>query len=239
MIRYPSTLTASALLTLALLLTACGGAEAPANQADAGTETPAATGTPATTTQAANQDTGSQAPTAGGLAPRSSRGGAVQNAPGAGTPTSGAGLAFDLPEGWNAEPPSNNMRMAQATLPGPGGDGQFAAFFFGPGGGGGTEANLQRWAAQVDSGGTAPSREVMETNDLKVHWIETQGTLLASGMPGMGAASDQPGAALYGAVVEGPGGPWFFKVTGPQSTLEQHRDAFRKMLEGLRLQQSV
>lgn len=229
MIRYATTLTASALLTLALLLTACGSAEAP----DAGADT-----------QATNQNASTQAPDGGGLAPRSSRGGAVQSVPndgtpGTGTPSSGAGLAFELPEGWNAEPPSNNMRMAQASLPGPDGEGQFAAFFFGPGGGGGVDANLQRWAAQVDSGGTAPTREEMETNGLKVHWIETQGTLLASSIPGMGSATNQPDSALYGAVVEGPGGPWFFKVTGPQSTLAEHRDAFRKMLEGLRLQQSV
>jgi hypothetical protein len=244
MIRYASVL-AAALLTLPLLLTACGG-ESPANQSEAGADAPAtqpqaagtpAADTPAANTPAANQPAASQG--AGGLAPRSSRGGAVQSAPSGGTPTASAGLAFELPDGWNAEPPSNNMRMAQASLPGADGDGQFAAFFFGPGGGGGVEANLQRWAAQVDSGGTAPTREVMETNDLKVHWIETQGTLLASGIPGMGSTTDQPDSALYGAVVEGPGGPWFFKVTGPKSTLDQHRDAVRKMLEGLRLQQSV
>lgn len=173
-----------------------------------------------------------------GLAPRSSRG-AQAPVPGAAT-QQGAGIAFDLPASWNAEPPSNSMRMAQASLPGAAGDGQFAAFFFGPGGGGGVDANLQRWAGQIEpANGAAPSRETLEVGGLTVHWIESEGTLKASGMPGMGPAADQPGAALYGAVVEGPGGPWFFKVTGPAETLAAHRDAFRRLLESLRLEQSV
>jgi hypothetical protein len=35
-------------------------------------------------------------------------------------------------------------------------------------------------------------------------------------------------------VVEGPGGPWFFKATGPQSTLGEEREAFREMLGSIR-----
>jgi hypothetical protein len=49
-----------------------------------------------------------------------------------------------------------------------------------------------------------------------------------------GPAEAQPNSRLLGAVVEGPGGPWFFKATGPSATLGAQRDAFLAMLESLR-----
>jgi hypothetical protein len=43
-----------------------------------------------------------------------------------------------------------------------------------------------------------------------------------------------PGSKLVGAVVEGPGGPWFFKVTGPRSTVAAAEPAFENMLRSVR-----
>jgi hypothetical protein len=51
---------------------------------------------------------------------------------------------------------------------------------------------------------------------------------------GMGSSSPQPGFRLLGAVVEGPGGPWFFKATGPDATLGPQKDAFVAMLKSVR-----
>jgi len=53
----------------------------------------------------------------------------------------------------------------------------------------------------------------------------------------MGPASDQPGQRLFGAVIEGPGGPWFFKGTGPEATMDGNREAFLTMLKSVRLGQ--
>jgi len=39
--------------------------------------------------------------------------------------------------------------------------------------------------------------------------------------------------ALFGAVVEGQGGPWFFKAVGPKATIEQARPAFHTLLGSL------
>lgn len=155
---------------------------------------------------------------------------------GAGAPA-GAGLALDLPEGWVEEPPANTMRLAQARIPGAAGDGELALFYFGPGGGGGTEANIQRWLDQVQpEAGTAPERETFEANGLTVHTVEARGTVTASPMTMAGGAPPpQPGQLLLGAVVEGPGGPWFLKVTGPAATLEPYRDEFYRMVRKLEL----
>jgi hypothetical protein len=174
-------------------------------------------------------------------APISSRGEAVPPAPMAQVTTPGAQdgqpmpVAFDLPPGWERQPPSSSMRIAQATIPGDGGPGELAVFYFGPGGGGGVDANLERWIGQmqVEAGGPEPRRDRFQVGDFAVTTVEVAGTLMPSGM-GSGPDTPQPGSLLFGAVVEGPGGPWFFKATGPAATLAAQREAFIAMLRGLR-----
>lgn len=172
------------------------------------------------------------------VAPISSRG----TPAGAGSPTAAAtgSIAWDLPATWQQEPPSSGMRMAQALIPGAGGvggvgdEGQLVVFHFGPGGGGGVEANLARWVEQMDvKPGTEPQRQVFAVRGYQVTLLDVAGTLKPSGM-GMGPATPQPDSVLLAAVVEGPGGPWFFKATGPEATMAAARADFRAMLESVR-----
>lgn len=151
------------------------------------------------------------------------------DAPGAQPGGQAGGLQFDLPAGWVEEAPANTMRLTQARVPGEAGDGEFALFYFGPGGGGGTEANIERWVRQVE--GAQPERETYQSGDLTVHTVVATGTLTGSPMTMQGGEPvPQEGSMLLGAVVEGPGGPWFFKVTGPEETLAPQRDAFFEMV---------
>ena len=39
--------------------------------------------------------------------------------------------------------------------------------------------------------------------------------------------------ALLGAVVPGPDANWFFKMTGPQATVQGQRDSFLKLLQSI------
>ena len=170
------------------------------------------------------------------IEPISSRGGQDGSAPMAGQAQDGS-VHFDLPSNWQEQPPSTSMRMAQAVIPGnpgSGGPGEVVVFFFGPGGGGGVEENIQRWIAQMETApGSNPQPETFEANGFRITWIDVSGTLKPSSM-GMGPATPQPGSRLYGAVVEGPGGPWFFKATGPEATLAAERENFVKMLRSVR-----
>lgn len=151
-----------------------------------------------------------------------------------GGPASAGALQFELPEGWTEEAPSNTMRLTQARIPGEAGDGEFALFYFGPGGGGGTEANIQRWVNQVE--GAQPERDTYQSGDLTVHTVVATGTLTGSPMTMQGGApAPQEGSMLLGAVVEGPGGPWFFKATGPKETLSPYRDGFFEMVRNASL----
>jgi hypothetical protein len=139
-------------------------------------------------------------------------------------------LAFSLPPAWQQVPPSSGMRVAQASIPGPGGAAEMAVFHFGAGQGGDVEANLQRWINQVvPDAGSVPQRESFDSGALRITRIDVAGTLKPGGM-GMAPSAAQPHSRLLGAVIEGDGGPWFIKVTGDDATVAPQRDAFVAML---------
>jgi len=51
----------------------------------------------------------------------------------------------------------------------------------------------------------------------------------------MGSAAGQhPGYMLLGAIAEGPDANWFFKLTGPEATVEAQRAGFEALLKSLR-----
>lgn len=209
---------------LLLSLCACGNREAAPPQN--ATEAPAAENSTAAPAPAAPSP--GEAP-----GPISSHGGSVEEMPPAtASPQAGGSIEFDIPKTWQSQPPSSNMRLAQAVIPGPGGPGELAVFYFGPGQGGGVDANIQRWVEQMESP-EQPKPETFEANGFRVTWIDVRGTLKPS-MMGAGPSTPQPNSRLLGAVVEGPGGPWFFKVTGPDATLTPERDAFIGMLKSVR-----
>jgi hypothetical protein len=88
-------------------------------------------------------------------------------------------------------------------------------FFFGPGGGGGVEANIQRWVDQMEvPAGSNPAPETFESNGYRVTWIDVPGTLKPSNM-GTGPTTEQPNSRLLGAVVEGPVDPGSSRPQGP------------------------
>jgi hypothetical protein len=159
---------------------------------------------------------------------------AIPPAGGAGGAGAAGRLVWELPAGWTDVPPASPMRMAQATIPGPGGAADLVLFHFGPGGGGGVQANIDRWIGQMEIEGE-PERGSFTAGDLAVTWVDVAGTLLPSGM-GMGPTEPQPGSRLLGAVVEGAGGPWFFKATGPSETLSAAREDFLGMLRAARVE---
>jgi hypothetical protein len=164
----------------------------------------------------------------------SSHGAAVADGHAAASGSAAApGIAFELPAGWVSEKPGSGMRLAQATIPGAKGSGQFAIFYFGAGGGGSAAANIQRWIDQIDTPVAPVHREDFTAHGLKISWVEVAGTLKASTV-GMGPSQAQPGSRLLGAVVEGPGGPWYVKAIGPDATIAAARGAFLDLLKGLR-----
>lgn len=138
------------------------------------------------------------------------------------------GLGLRAPATWSAAPPSNRMRCAELSLPG---EVSLVVYHFGEGGGGGVEANFARWLGQLkgaDGGPVEGKRASFKVEGFEVFTLDASGTF-ASGMPGQ-AKVNKAGQRLLGAVVVGAGGPYFFKLVGPEDKVEEHFAAYDALL---------
>ncbi len=151
---------------------------------------------------------------------------------------SAGGLTWTAPKAWPVAPPVSSMRVVTYGVPAAAGDpegGEVAVFFFGPGQGGATKANVDRWLAQFqpEKGSAGPGKPVaMKVGAVNVTIVTTEGTY-SSGMPG-GPSMPKPGWALRGAIAEGPQGPVFFKMVGPKKTVHAAATAFDGLLKSLK-----
>ncbi len=175
-------------------------------------------------------------PMPAGHPPVGAMGGAAAAAPG-----DLGGLAGRAPAEWRAVKPSSSMRLAEYALPGyPAGatDAVLAVFHFGPNQGGGVDANIQRWISQFtqpDGSDTqAKARKSTRTvQGMAVTLVDIEGTY-NGGMGAGGQAEPQADYRMLGAVVEAPGGVYFYKLTGPRSTVAHWSDGFAEFIGSLR-----
>ena len=152
-------------------------------------------------------------------------------------PISASGLTIALPAAWNRLESSSRMRMLEAEIPGSGGPGEISAYYFGPGGGGGLAANIERWKSQVvlKPGAPEPTTQSRESGGVRRTWVELEGTVKASTI-GSFPTTDLHDGALFGAIIEAPGGPWYLRAVGPGATMREQRQAFLAMLDSARPQ---
>ncbi len=146
---------------------------------------------------------------------------------------SAGGLSWKNPAGWKADAP-RPMRAATYKIPATKGDteeAECAVFYFGAGQGGSIDDNLKRWVGQFE-GAAMPAPKQEKMAGLPVHSIELAGTYTGSGGP-MGPKTNKANYKLLGAIVEGPNGAIFFKLTGPAKTVDAAKPDFMKMLKGL------
>ena len=144
-----------------------------------------------------------------------------------------SGLKFRVPTGWVEEERTSTMRVAQYRLPKAPGDSEDASlvlYYFGPGQGGSTAANIDRWIGQMkqDDGSAAEGArdEHLVANGLKVTTVDVSGTYVAETAPGSGTFNNKPAYRLRAAVVETPNGSYFVKLVGPEKTVTQWNDSF-------------
>jgi hypothetical protein len=155
----------------------------------------------------------------------------------------GPAVVFSLPDGWTVTPGTNSMRLAQLVVPDV--DGVDAVvFFFGAGGGGAVEDNLERWRGQMqgDDEGTVETHEPAE--GVTITLLDVTGAYSTSpmnphgadphGNPHGGGASGHGDFRMLGAVLEIAGGPLFVKVIGPQRVVADLKAAMTAWLLSFR-----
>ncbi|MDP8244027.1 MAG: hypothetical protein P9L94_08110 [Candidatus Hinthialibacter antarcticus] len=147
----------------------------------------------------------------------------------AGGQATAAGLSFKIDPSWSPEQPSSSFRAAQFRLSAPEGvegSGELALF---QGIGGSAQQNIDRWIGQMQSPVGEPEQITKTVNGLAVQTLDVKGTLAVGAMMGGGEAT--AGMRMLAAVIEGPGGPWHWKLTGPDAVLEHWKPAFNAMVD--------
>lgn len=141
--------------------------------------------------------------------------------------------AFEAPSSWEKIKPSSSMRKAQfaVTREGISDKGEIVFFYFGPGGAGGTRANVQRWYRQFKEPESqlGASTEKIEVDGAAGTLVKATGTFL-SGAP-LGPKTPKTGYSLLGAIIEAPKGHIFIKFTGPRDLVTDAEKEFRQMVE--------
>ena len=114
--------------------------------------------------------------------------------------------------------------------------------FHGTGAKGDPASNFKEWFGQFDGDvGATAAREKLRARTLDVETVEVTGTYKIAltraprGRKAPGVQMVKKQWRLYGAVVKTPDrGNWFFKLTGPDDTVQAARSAFRAMVESAR-----
>jgi len=149
-------------------------------------------------------------------------------------PPADPGVAWNVPEPWTTDL-AQGMRLATYVIPAPKGGvaAECAVYYFGPGQGGGVDANLERWIGEFQ---TLEKHEIVkrDAGGIKVTSVEARGTYVAHSMRTAEQPGEKPGWALLGAVAEGPQGDIFFKLTGPAATVSAAASDFDRMLGSMR-----
>ncbi len=138
-----------------------------------------------------------------------------------------AGLMWTAPAAWASETPGSD-RKAQFSIPG--GATVYWSHFGSGGQGGSTQANIDRWASQVPDG--EPEITNLTVSGVPVTIVAIEGTYEDG--PPMGTKVQRRRWALRGAIIEGPRGMVFIKMTGPREAVAGAAGAFDGMVRGMK-----
>lgn len=142
-------------------------------------------------------------------------------------------VRWTAPARWETKP-AGGMRAATYAIPAAEGDSEGAECAVFVNLGGGVQANITRWIGQFEKTDGEPKQKSETINELPVTIVEVSGTYKGGG-PMIGQPSiSKSGYRLLGAIVEGPEGDIFFKLTGPAKTVAAAQDEFQGMLKTLK-----
>jgi len=144
-------------------------------------------------------------------------------------------ITLKTPASWKQSEPTSRLRLAQFEIPAAE-DGKESAelAIFSFGGGGGVQANIDRWIGQFDADGRK-SKVTSGKSDLGQYVIvDVTGTYKKPvGPPVLRKTEPMPGARMLAAIlaVEGKGN-YFLKMTGENATVSAAVKAFRTSFGG-------
>lgn len=145
-------------------------------------------------------------------------------------------IVWKDPPKWERTTGGSAMRKATYKVPAVAGDpedAEAAVYYFGRTSGGSTDANIQRWTAQFpDVPADNVKRVERQANGMKQTVVDIEGTYDGSSMT-IRETQKKPHFRMLAAVVETPAGSYFFKLTGPQKTVESAKAAYFALLDSV------
>ncbi len=149
-------------------------------------------------------------------------------------PASAAGVTWRVPKRWVAQSgrPMRIATYAIAAAPGDAEGAECGVFYFGPHQGGTVDANVARWFGQFMPA-THSERSTKHVHGLTVELVRIAGTYAAAAGAMMRPQAGKPDYRLLGAIVTGPQGPVFFKLTGPAKTVAAAGGEFDSLVGSL------
>jgi hypothetical protein len=149
-------------------------------------------------------------------------------------------FTFAAPADWKVKPLASSMRAADFELTAePGQDAELIVYYFGEGGAGSVEDNLNRWLGQFTQADGKPSQSVAKIEKTKVAGqdattVSVSGHYAAMAMPG-GSAVDKQDQAMLAAIVASPSGPYYFKLVGAKKTIDANAAKWKALLASLKV----
>jgi hypothetical protein len=142
-------------------------------------------------------------------------------------------LTFKRPAKWEWVESRSSMRAAQLNVPGEKDQAAEVVFFyFGPGSGGGTQANVDRWLGQFAEPREKINAKVEErtVGGIKATYVQAEGTYNSG--PPLGPKTPLPDHGMLAAIIEGKQGHVFVRMTGPKGLVNGAGGDFKGMVEG-------
>jgi len=155
-----------------------------------------------------------------------------------------ADLTAEAPPNWKFQKPNRQFRTHEFTLPDPdkgSTDGFLMITYFGKGGGGGLDANLDRWYKMVEQPDGGSTEKASKKHDIdlkqgegKVVWLDMSGVYLDRPSPMSDQVTRRPNYRVFAAMIDaGKDGPYWIRAYGPESVMKVHRDGFEQFLKSI------
>jgi gluconolactonase len=139
-------------------------------------------------------------------------------------------VTLKVPATWQERQVTSNMRKAQMTVPkveGDKEDAEFVVFFF-DGGGGGVDANVQRWVKQFQQQGRKVKVTSGRSSQGEYVLVDLQGTWNKPvGPMAQGRTKETPNARAISLILTTKEGNYYLRLTGPEKTVTANADAVR------------
>ena len=145
-------------------------------------------------------------------------------------------ITLQSPEGWKKKQPKSNIIEHECEIPAVGDDANAGRMTI-MGAGGSVEDNIARWFGQFKPK-DKPEQKELTIAGQKVHYVDITGTYSdqAGGPFAGGAKVERENYRMLAAIiVTEKSGNYFVKFYGPKATVAANEDAFKKMIDGIKV----